>query len=511
MDISVYKYTFFIVSIVLFVLSIITIFFAKKNYLRLYGGAFACLTCSGLLLSFQSEDSIVISTILGNAIFLLGNMFLYNGTRAYFKYTIFPKRLFIILGITIIGVIYTSAIDYNLLARSVLLGIMAIIFYGDFFFFVKSQDTSLQPKTKLGLLSIIVLILSLYLLRIIIIFVNLSSSQFVVNNDIVSIFIFASTTVGFFTWVGLIIYMYNDEKIVEVIQSSGKFHLIAENTSDVVWVRNVNKGEMVYVSPSVKKVFGYTQEEYLSLKLEQMFPEDSLNRIIDGIDEALIKCQENNGYYSPVIFQLQQLCKSGELIWIEFSTEYHHNERGEVEIYGISRNVEERKRSEEQILHLSYHDQLTGLYNRHYLQKVIDEEIDGPYSCKRVYSVVSFDIDNFKLVNDNFGHPVGDTILMEISELVQSKIRKTDMLFRMGGEEFLIIFYDADTKDTFRIVEDIRIAISKTEFHMHVFLTCSFGIAQKNNNEEFDQLYIRADNALFEAKRSGRNKSVCSK
>ncbi|BDH63368.1 hypothetical protein MTP04_34980 [Lysinibacillus sp. PLM2] len=153
-------------------------------------------------------------------------------------------------------------------------------------------------------------------------------------------------------------------------------------------------------------------------------------------------------------------------------------------------------------------DDLTGLYNRHFLNQRIGQEMNEADETGKPLSMAILDVDHFKSVNDTWGHLVGDEILKETTRLVKTLLRPTDYFVRLGGEEFLIIMPRNDLHEAYEMVENIRKTIADNQFPIVGFITTSLGVAQRNKNETFYDWYNRADQALYVAKKSGRNRSV---
>jgi diguanylate cyclase (GGDEF)-like protein len=150
-------------------------------------------------------------------------------------------------------------------------------------------------------------------------------------------------------------------------------------------------------------------------------------------------------------------------------------------------------------------DPLTGLHNRLKLGSTLSDEILRVDRYKTPLSLVLFDIDNFKKINDTYGHPVGDQVLIQLSQFVPNLIRSTDLLARWGGEEFLILAPGSDGPMAFQAAEKLREAIGSLTFHQVRLVTCSFGVAQYAPGESAADLIARADAALYRAKTNGRN------
>ncbi len=151
-------------------------------------------------------------------------------------------------------------------------------------------------------------------------------------------------------------------------------------------------------------------------------------------------------------------------------------------------------------------DRLTGVFNREMLERNIHSEIDRADRLEYDLSIILFDLDHFKHVNDNFGHEAGDRVLIGTAAKAKEIIRKSDLLVRWGGEEFLIIVSGGSLNIAVGIAEKLRTAISKIEYNDIGHVTISLGIAQRLEYEFWGSLFKRVDNALYKAKNDGRNR-----
>jgi len=156
-------------------------------------------------------------------------------------------------------------------------------------------------------------------------------------------------------------------------------------------------------------------------------------------------------------------------------------------------------------------DHLTEVYNRKYLDLKLKEEIERHTRIKTPFSIILTDIDDFKKVNDTYGHLVGDQVLVHISKTLQKLIRKSDFVFRYGGEEFIVLLINSDSKSASEIAEQIRKSIESTNFSVgekSFNVTSSFGVAEYAEGENDQEFLNRADKHMYNAKNSGKNKVV---
>ncbi len=176
----------------------------------------------------------------------------------------------------------------------------------------------------------------------------------------------------------------------------------------------------------------------------------------------------------------------------------------------INKNIEKLDNLQdkfEEYKHLSYIDPLTGLYNRRGFEKELKRVIN---SSKNVF-LIYLDIDDFKKINDQYGHNAGDEVLKDIGEILRNFIRKGTKIFRLGGEEFAIILSDLTQQDIYKIAERLRKVIENHNVRIDekiVSYTASFGITEYKDNESLKEFVDRADKAMYEAKKNGKNRVV---
>ena len=169
--------------------------------------------------------------------------------------------------------------------------------------------------------------------------------------------------------------------------------------------------------------------------------------------------------------------------------------------YGI-----ERYENLKQLYAQANNDNLTGLCSRLNIDSKLNEEIERQKRYKNDLSICMIDLDGFKLINDTYGHPVGDLVLKETADILKKSFRKTDHIGRYGGEEFLIIMPETNIKTAVSAVERFRCSMQKHVFHPYGFtITISGGVA-KYSAEIAEDLIEKADKLLYQAKKDGKNK-----
>jgi diguanylate cyclase (GGDEF)-like protein len=156
---------------------------------------------------------------------------------------------------------------------------------------------------------------------------------------------------------------------------------------------------------------------------------------------------------------------------------------------------------------ISVTDSLTHLYNHRHIIERLHEHVSASDRYQRDLSMMMFDIDFFKKVNDTFGHPFGDEVLEQISTTLREEIRAVDIAGRYGGEEFLVVMPETDLAEAMGIAERIRLAMEALIWKHPITVTISAGVAMWQNDETTSDFIVRADALLYEAKQGGRNQT----
>jgi diguanylate cyclase (GGDEF)-like protein len=159
---------------------------------------------------------------------------------------------------------------------------------------------------------------------------------------------------------------------------------------------------------------------------------------------------------------------------------------------------------------LSITDDLTGLFNRRYLVRALESEFIRAIRYKRNFSVLLFDIDDFKQVNDRYGHSCGDTVLIKLASLIRRCLRNSDMVARYGGDEIAILLPETEKSKATEVAEKVRGLIEETSFEWNsetFNITCSIGIASAPDDRivDWNDLLDKADQALYRGKGTGKN------
>ena len=162
------------------------------------------------------------------------------------------------------------------------------------------------------------------------------------------------------------------------------------------------------------------------------------------------------------------------------------------------------------LLEQSHTDHLTDLYNRHYVSEFFKNGWHHRRHKSQKFALLLMDVDHFKRINDGYGHRGGDAVLVKLATLLKESVKRSSIISRWGGEEFLIVLEDGDLDALKEVAEHLREQVASTPMMEKeaLFITMTFGGAVSGENESFEEVFERADKALYQGKNSGRNKVV---
>ena len=289
-------------------------------------------------------------------------------------------------------------------------------------------------------------------------------------------------------------------------EQNEKYRLIAENTTDLISLIEVD-GTFQYASPSFEAILKYDLSSIRHLTLfEMIHPDDQelVNKEIrifckrkKTVRHIEIRIRDNKGEYIDIEASFSVIDKSS----------FSKNDL----ILVVMRDIRFRKIFEQKIYHLAFHDSLTNLPNRRSFMNELNREIlDRKHRASSTkMSVLFIDLDNFKSINDQWGHDVGDQVLIEAARNIKDAINPSDLVGRVGGDEFIVLLRDIkDEEDLIKYVTRILtkfntpISISGQEYIM----TCSIGVATyPNDGDTSRELIKNADDALYNVKNKGKN------
>jgi diguanylate cyclase (GGDEF)-like protein/PAS domain S-box-containing protein len=293
------------------------------------------------------------------------------------------------------------------------------------------------------------------------------------------------------------------QKEKELRENEDKFRTIAQTAVDAIILADVH-GNTIFWNESAQRIFGYTEDEISGKSLTILMPEQYRDAHRKGLE--LIKATGESKYIGKTM-EMHALKKNGDVFPIELSVSMW--KAGEEYYYsGILRDITKRKNLESELKTLAVTDTLTQVFNRTKYYEIMQREIERTKRYNHPLSIIMFDIDHFKKVNDIYGHTVGDYVLRTLTQIVKENLRETDYLVRWGGEEFIIIAPDTDLKKAKILAERNRNASEKYKYDHAGTITVSFGVTQFIKDDNEDTVIKRVDDDLYKAKRKGRNRVI---
>jgi diguanylate cyclase (GGDEF)-like protein/PAS domain S-box-containing protein len=291
-------------------------------------------------------------------------------------------------------------------------------------------------------------------------------------------------------------------------ETEERYRTLVERIPAVTFVDQVGSSEeSSYVSPQIEAMLGYAPEEWVAGRLwrERLHPDDR-ERVL-----ASDKRFEADG--EPVDQEYRLLAKDGSVVWVREETVLMRDEAGEPRfVQGIMSNVTQKKRSEERLHHLAFHDPLTGLPNRRLFVDHLGHALKLTRRQGNRVAVLFMDLDQFKVVNDSLGHNMGDLLLMVVAQRLGRCLRPEDTLARFGGDEFVVLLEVVDdpaeaVRVAERITQELRRPFVLEE--RQLYATASIGVSVGHARTHSPEGLLReADTAMYRAKAEGSGYEV---
>lgn len=297
-----------------------------------------------------------------------------------------------------------------------------------------------------------------------------------------------------------------------------RYRSLVERIPVVTYVDAVDRtSSALYVSPQIEAMLGYPAsawETERDLWVRLLHPEDR--------DRVLAEHERTNATGEPFTIEYRLTHREGHDVWIRDEALLIRNARGEPQFWqGVMLDITSRKRAEEQISYLAYHDQLTGLPNRVMFEELLGLALARARRQDSAVAVIYLDLDHFKCVNDSLGHAAGDVLLREVAARMREVARATDVVARVGGDEFLLLLADLARETTLRsdsapdvarsVARRVRAALDEpyrvggTE----VRTGASIGISlYPDEASDAGALMAAADTAMYRSKRAGRESDI---
>lgn len=292
-----------------------------------------------------------------------------------------------------------------------------------------------------------------------------------------------------------------DSLITQYAESENRFRIIADNTHDVIILMDY-KGEILYVSPSTKQVYGFEPEEYMEKPaFYNVHPEDLAH--VRTIYQQAVKEVKN------YVIEIRMQHKTNGWLRTELQGTPIFNEQGQfIHMLTITRDITPQKEHEKKLHHYAYHDSLTGLPNRRFFKQRLAEEIASKHEQGETLAVILLDIDRFKEINDQLGHEVGDAVIEEFSRRLSQPLTDRDIATRLGGDEFVLLLPSIKTREqAVHFAQDIQHAMEAPWFIENgpSKVSASMGVALiPLAGATVSSVLKSADLAMYKAKEAGR-------
>jgi len=248
------------------------------------------------------------------------------------------------------------------------------------------------------------------------------------------------------------------------------------------------EGRILYVNEAECRTFGKKRDELIG-KTTEVYGE---NPELGALQKEIVEATNKNGFWRGEVVNYD---KDNKPIYMDCRTWGMRGADGVVHtLIGISSDITERKQAEEKIRYLSYHDQLTDLYNRNYFEDIQEELKDIP-----LVSVIMTDVNGLKLINDTYGHGVGDELLKKYAELLKNSFKQSDLCFRWGGDEFIVILKNAGEVESWQLCNRLIKHCGKT-FVKDIPLSVSVGISSKFRGKDVVEAIREAEDMMYKNK-----------
>ena len=260
------------------------------------------------------------------------------------------------------------------------------------------------------------------------------------------------------------------------------------------------QGKLTFSNDAAFRLCGYTRSDFISLDYKELFKDPEA--VKQKFKQVYLSRKPESNFTAEIIR------KDGITLFMEMSISPMYSEDDGNEVIGfrgVARDITERVVFQQQLEYHSMHDQLTGLYNRNYFE---EELVRLTKSRDYPISMISADVNGLKLINDTMGHDHGDRLLKAASEVLTSSLRGSDVLSRVGGDEFTAILLRADEKVVEKVIKRIKNIVAEYNKEQNdLYLSLSLGAATAANNDtSFQELYKRADDQMYRDKLSPGSK-----
>lgn len=276
-----------------------------------------------------------------------------------------------------------------------------------------------------------------------------------------------------------------------------------------IWENNFITGDVYGTNANLFRSLGYSEDE-LPKSMEETFAYIHPDDLKNSLELANAHFKNPDIKYQA---EMRIKAKDGSWTWTGSSgSVVSRNDQGQVSSFmGLSFNIDAQRTKEDVIKELAYTDSLTKLGNRRILYETGAQEIERSIRYNHPLSLIMLDIDDFKDINDTYGHLTGDDVLIKLSDCLMNVIRQIDIKIRYGGDEFVVVLLESTQTEAWETAERLRYSVENMETGVKDKISVSMGITDLRPGDTLDTLLARCDNALYESKNSGKNRITLAK
>jgi len=290
----------------------------------------------------------------------------------------------------------------------------------------------------------------------------------------------------------------------KLLKAESRYRNLVETAHDLVWSMDI-EGRWTYLNEAASSIYGYAPNEMIGHRFADFQAPESMHQDQNAFDRLL-------GGKELVQYETIHLDILDQSRYLSFNAKPVLDEKGNIiKFSGTARDITEQKAFEKRLAYQAEHDSLTGLFNRNYFNQELERVVARAGRALATCALFYVDLDQFKYVNDTLGHAAGDRLLIEISNLLQSSLRETDLVARFGGDEFTLLLYNTDKEQALWLADNLLARFEQYRFFdsgNSFNVMCSIGISLINTLvKSADEALSQADIACNLAKAHGRNRA----
>lgn len=451
-----------------------------------------------LIRHFFFSNWIVI--FISDALILLGILLISQGVSIFFEKKDKQRMLILIFTVSNLALLYFSVVNDSTSSRSAVfsLAAAAISFITVFDLWNHNIKTI---KISSRILSILFFLYAVFLVIRSVASLSYPNEGFFLPSIFQTSLFLLSITCSIL-WAFALVIMINQKIHREKEQVQEHFFVIFDTGPDIAMISHFESGKIIDVNKNFSLVTGYQKKEVLgktTTEIRFWQSKEERDKFLNEIDLAgycdnfeMIVCKKNGDTFTGLI--------SSKRIELQ----------GEPHLISLIRDISDRKKLEDELKQQAHYDMLTEIYNRGYFIKMAEQELRCMNNHSKGMAYFMLDMDHFKVINDTFGHSLGDVALKVVAKTCKDTLRDTDLLGRIGGEEFAAFIPVSGEEEALEVAERLRHNVEKIRLFHHdgtpVHLNISIGVTlHRPGKDSLEELMTRSDRALYRAKEKGRN------